>query len=494
VAPATPTLGRTDGRGAASLAVDLLALGAFRLAVSGLLLSNGFAAISDDDYARVVIAQRFIETPSLDPSGSSWLPLPFWLVGASMKLFGPGFATARGVALTEGVIAAWLVWLAARWLGANRPQALLAGLISVAFPYAAWLGAATVPESLTAGLTTLGATSLASTDGRRRIWGALALSLACLSRYEAWPAAAVFGCVCLWDAKRARRPALLAAACLGSAGCLAWLLHGVWTHGDATFFLTRVADYKAALGTDTTPASHRLLQVPRAVLFTEPEVTLGALALLVANNRVGNRDLVRRLRRPMLMVPATLVFLATGNLIGGTATHHPERALLSIWYLAAAALPLLAASWVRTRRARRPGPDLLLKPLGALIIFALCRGLALPRGQFTDRSAELALGQTARRIDSHGFLAVATLDYGYFAIIAGFASPARSHLLDSLDPRRAEAERLRDEASLLAALHASGATMLAYDTALISHRPGKELGFAAPSLSLVQLARVAPLR
>jgi hypothetical protein len=33
--------------------------------------------VSDDDYARVVIAQRL--SLALDPSGTSWLPFPFWL-------------------------------------------------------------------------------------------------------------------------------------------------------------------------------------------------------------------------------------------------------------------------------------------------------------------------------------------------------------------------------------------------------------------------------
>ncbi|HEX3855498.1 MAG TPA: hypothetical protein VHW01_31260, partial [Polyangiaceae bacterium] len=37
---------------------------------------NGFRALSDDDYARISIAQRFAHTPHIDPSGTSWLPAP----------------------------------------------------------------------------------------------------------------------------------------------------------------------------------------------------------------------------------------------------------------------------------------------------------------------------------------------------------------------------------------------------------------------------------
>ena len=56
--------------------------------VSSLVWASGFRALSDDDYARIVIAQRFAESPSLDPTGTSWLPLPFWLNGGAMLLFG----------------------------------------------------------------------------------------------------------------------------------------------------------------------------------------------------------------------------------------------------------------------------------------------------------------------------------------------------------------------------------------------------------------------
>ncbi len=38
----------------------------------------GFRALSDDDYARISIAQHFTREPSFDPSGTSWLPAPFW--------------------------------------------------------------------------------------------------------------------------------------------------------------------------------------------------------------------------------------------------------------------------------------------------------------------------------------------------------------------------------------------------------------------------------
>ena len=62
------------------------------------VLSRGFSHVSDDDYARVAIAELFAHAPTLDPSGTSWLPFPFWLTGAAMMAFGRSLGTASVVA------------------------------------------------------------------------------------------------------------------------------------------------------------------------------------------------------------------------------------------------------------------------------------------------------------------------------------------------------------------------------------------------------------
>src|ERR1700679_1535319 len=81
-----------------------------KLAVSFWVLRAGFSHVSDDDYARVTIAQAFAHAPTLDPSGTSWLPFPFWLNGTVMAVLGRSLGVARGVAVAGpigGVIAAY---------------------------------------------------------------------------------------------------------------------------------------------------------------------------------------------------------------------------------------------------------------------------------------------------------------------------------------------------------------------------------------------------
>src|SRR5438045_7803076 len=84
----TPRFAKQARNAERAPAWDLLAVLAGKGAASFAVLHAGFYALSDDDFSRVVIAERFAVAPSLDPSGTSWLPLPFWLTGSAMAAFG----------------------------------------------------------------------------------------------------------------------------------------------------------------------------------------------------------------------------------------------------------------------------------------------------------------------------------------------------------------------------------------------------------------------
>ncbi|MEM9694911.1 MAG: glycosyltransferase family 39 protein, partial [Myxococcota bacterium] len=145
----------------------------------------GFRAVSDDDFARVVIAQQFAHAPSWDPSGTSWLPFPFWLYGGVMAVAGTSLTMARATAFVAGLAATALLFAAGKVMfGRDRPAFAGAALATV-LPWSARLGLATVPELPTAALTVFGVATFA--QRRHRILGALALAVACLSRYEPWP-------------------------------------------------------------------------------------------------------------------------------------------------------------------------------------------------------------------------------------------------------------------------------------------------------------------
>jgi hypothetical protein len=390
--------------------------------------SSGFRAISDDDYARVTIAARFAHHPSLDPSGTSWLPLPFWLYGVPMALFGDSLAVARAVALLLGVGSALLVWQSARLLGLGERAALGGALGAVVLPYGSWLSAATVPEAPTAALLVFGAVSLTRAEGRGRILGGVALGAACFSRYESWAPALVFAAVSAVDGRRARSKELWLAVGAATLPILLWLLHGVVRHGDAWFFVTRVTQYRAALGGEPPGLVSALLSTPWAIVRFEPElfsVLAVCLALLLLQRR---SPFGVSAWRAAAVLGALVVFLTVADARGSSATHHPERSLLPVfWFFSLVTAGLVAELAQAPRAWLLPA----LAPPCALLASLLLRPDV--RHSFTDRREEEQLGGVLFRLGARD-VAIDTDDYGFFAVQAALGHE-KSWVPQSHDPR-----------------------------------------------------------
>jgi hypothetical protein len=414
---------------------DAALVGLTRALVSAACWWSGFRAISDDDYSRVVIAARFAAEPSLDPSGTSWLPLPFWLYGVPMALLGDSLTTARGVAFVLGIASAVLVWAAGRVLGLLPRQALVAGVAAALLPYGAWLSVATVPEAPCAALVLFGVACLARTEAKLRAWGGLALGAACFCRYEAWAPALAFVLWSAFQAVRGRRRELWPAVLLAGMPMGLWLLHGVVRHGDALFFVARVSQYRAALGGEASGWWSALLEVPWALVRFEPElfaVVAVALSLSLGKQRW---PLSRDALGPALALLALLVFLIVARARGSAATHHPERSLLPIFWFAA-----LVAVGLMTKLAREPERAWRLPALA--LPLALAASLLLRpaiRESFVNRSEEELLGAVLRELAASR-VALDTDDFGFFALQAAHGH-GKSWPLDDLDPRKAPAAR-----------------------------------------------------
>ena len=410
-------------------ATDALLVGAAKLVTSALVLATGFRAVSDDDYARLVIAQRFAETPSLDPSGTSWLPVPFWTYGSVLALFGPSLGVARATALVLGVFSALCVLVAARWLGATRTGALAAAFVASVLPWSAWLGAATVPEAPTAGLVVLGMASLSSSNRKRRALGAAALALACFSRYEAWPVAVLFGVLTAVDARRKRSWELAVPAFVAVLPIALWLAHGAVRHDDALFFWRRVASYKHALGEKATLAG-RVFEPLGALVRELPLLAVTAALLL---RRVLTRSRLAPYSRGFACCAAVALFLAVGAAGGGAPTHHSARALLPVSYFFACVLGHALGTGLEGVRFR--------VPLVVLLVLFASRPWALvsPPSDFARRDLELHIGERARKLGAPALL-VDTPDYGYLAVTAVFRRPNAAAPLDDRDPRKSRPE------------------------------------------------------
>lgn len=447
---------RAEGRPALMPAWSGAALVALtKLAVIAAVLARGFEAVSDDDYARVVIAEEWARAPRLDPSGTSWLPLPFWITGVAMRVLGRSLFVARATAVALGVASALLVYAAAaRFWASNRSalhaRAPLAGaLVAAVFPWSARLGAATVPE-LPAAALGLFALSVSRRDAsvRARLAGAAALGAACLSRYDFWPLAAAFALLVLLDAAHAStarvRVLTAAAAPLALAGPIAWIAWNQSAHGHALHFLARVSAYSRAVGAGgETSLFARLVAYPSAMLRAEPEVFALLAAALVTLGLVDRAALARALaplRRPVALVCVQLVALALAMVRDGAPTHHPERAmLLGLLLMAVVGGGLAAEALERLVPARRGSARRrYLVVVAPVALLAAATEMLRPfvEPSFALRTDERAIGEAlAKSLPAGRRALLEVADYGYFAVLAACGRPEDVVLDRSIDPR-----------------------------------------------------------
>jgi len=425
-----------------AVAIDLALLFTAKTAVGLYVLQSGFSHVSDDDYARVVIAQQFAHHPALDPSGTSWLPFPFWLTGGVMLVFGRALTIAQALAFVLGVLSVAAPYAAMRAIGCGRATAVMALGIVLAVPWSAWVGVATVPEAPTACL--IAAAAIASGAPRARLVASLALLAAALSRYEAWPVCGVFAAACAWSAKgeAGGRTNALGAAAIAAAGPIAWILWNVHAHGSAFHFVARVAAYRQSIGAAAIPLREKLATFPVALASASPLVVAGAFFGALALR--SDRALLRRWRLPLACAASILAFLVYGDVRDGAPTHHPERAVLPIlWILAPFAADALRSLARRTVWGwpRRESWVFGLSVAGALAWSALLPSRlrdAPAMSADESRSAQvergLELGRSFRTSDpgSGQSWRVAPCAYEHFALIAASAAPERFTILPAV--------------------------------------------------------------
>lgn len=403
-----------------SRSIDAAAIVLLKIALSVAVLKLGFSHVSDDDYARTVISERFAHAPTLDPSGTSWLPFPFWMTGAAMTIFGRSLETARAVHIAASALATAFAYLAVRALPVSRWPALAGTLIAMALPWSAWLGAASVPEGFTAPLIVVGMATANARSTRTRWLGALALVAASLSRYEAWPVCAVFFLTGVEPGLSFERVLAHFAALVGPAGWMAWNLHA---HGSATHFLDRVAAYRNAIGAGDDALSVQLAAYPRALLDLGAEpVFLGVCALVVFCMR---RDFRNRWMHAFACAISLFAFLIYGETRGGAPTHHPERALLAVaWLLVVAGIDAMALA--TTKMPKKPAAAGALVLAIAWLAYAIDRYASPPASTADeDRTTQIARGIELRARDVP-HLVITPCAYEHFALLAAFGAPERA--------------------------------------------------------------------
>ncbi len=427
---------------------DLALLVGLRAAGVVVALAAGFSHVSDDDYARTVIAEGFAHAPRLDPSGTSWLPVPFWLMGAAMTCLGRSLEIARGASIVLALASLVPLHASLRHAGLSRGGTLLGLAFTILSPWSVWTSAATVPEAFTSALSAAAvffavapppATS-GGPPGLAPLASGLLLTLACLSRYEPWPLAPLLASVWLVRAWRERDRLALVGAALCLLGPATWMAWNVHAHGSATHFLARVARYRQSLGEPSLGLADRVLAYPSLLLVHFPEsAVFGALGVV---GLLTDR-LPRRLGIVLAAALGIVAFLAYGNVRDGAPTHHAERTLLPVATLLAPLGAEVLLAWVLPGKPRTVAPALLLGL--AWLAGAGARWSEMPGRGDDDRGSIVARGRAIRERGAPR-LEITPCNYEHFALIAAFGAPERVTIRPSqripLHPRCPEVREL----------------------------------------------------
>ena len=401
----------------------------------------GFTHISDDDFARVVIAERFARDPSLDPSGTSWLPGHFWMLGGILAAAGRTLLAARIGAAFLNASAVGLAAVAAIRVGMSQRATIVSAALFALTPWGAFSGAATVPEGYVAPLVLAGLLLAGRvlgdvpSRGDALLAGA-ALMLAALSRYEAWPAcAAVVTFVLLRAGKGNGRDARVLLLVLTMVGPMAWMAWNRHAHGDALHFFERVSRYKRALGVSGLSLGDKLLGYPRSLWSDAPEaIVLGLIAILSSCTRPPVRKMFLL---PITGAIAIVAFLVVGELTDGAPTHHPVRALLPVVAVmifgGVAGASEIACVHLHGKTAREAGAMFAAMTGAVLFLVSLPGRLRDHPGRGpSDRREQVLRGEALRGAAQ---LHLRPCRDEHFALVAAYGAPERVTLLPP-DPKQ----------------------------------------------------------
>jgi len=147
-----------------------------------------------DARGHLVVARRIIDsiTPGWQQIGAVWLPLPHLLNALPVQVdffYRTGASAVAMSVLSYAIAAAAIAWIVAT-LTESAAAALAAAAVFALNPNVLYLQATPMTEPLLLATTTTAAALLLAKKGSHPFVVGAAFALACLTRYEAWPATA----------------------------------------------------------------------------------------------------------------------------------------------------------------------------------------------------------------------------------------------------------------------------------------------------------------
>ena len=216
-------------------------------------------------------------------------------------------------------------------------------------------------------------------------------------------------------------------AVIALLGPALWMAHNAVAHGSATHFLTRVSNFRHAIGAADIPLRDKLLGYPTSLLTDTPEAA--ALGLAGAAGLLASASLRRRWTIPFATALAIVAFLVWGDVHDGAPTHHAARALVAVWWIFVGMGVDAAASAIATAgRAKRAVTAAACAICAAWLVWLVPRWDDAPgRTDYDDRSPQISRGLELRARDvSH--VTIVPCSFEHFALLAAWGAPERAEV------------------------------------------------------------------
>jgi len=223
------------------VAAGLIALSALAVAF---FFRQGWTLYYGDAEAHLEIARRIVDsrTPGWDQVGTSWLPLPHWLMLPFVRddqLWRTGLAGAIPCAMAF-VVGSLFFFGATRRIFDSDPAAVAAVALFALNPNTLYLQS--IPMNEIEEFACLAAllyftVRFSETQGWGSVAGAgIAACAGTLTRYDAWLLVPFVALYFLAAAKQRRLAVALVFSAIALAGPLFWLFHNWWLNGDPLDF------------------------------------------------------------------------------------------------------------------------------------------------------------------------------------------------------------------------------------------------------------------
>jgi hypothetical protein len=450
-----------------------------------------------DAYGHYVIARQMLETPENLRIHWVWLPFYHGLLALAVSAGATLDHVRSGNALLATAIPLLL------WCELRRSRRREAGMLERAVPYVAALLAAAAPLGMQLGTTgqmevlfaflLLAAAALARREQYGRL--ALVLSVAVLTRYEAWAVVAAFAAVTAWRRGVAGRPppAGLVGAVLTPAACVLVWATLRWRGGEPWFgFILDNQAFAEGVLQRHAPADWQLAALGRYV-FTVPLRVLGAGAVFAA---LGVRRSLSKEGIWWVALPGAVLFFLTSSSLTRSQLGLDRHFFAVVPFAATWAAHGLVqvATWLRGSSERRlTGPSFAL--MAACVIGSVLLHLETSMRQWREVTRNAlpdarAAGQFLRTTPPSS---VIVCDEASVEVLSGLDSVrfVRARVGESSRARLAELSRSRDvfvvsRASRIAALDARGSLAFGAvngppDAFVILHLSGQTLQVGSSS-------------